>query len=139
MRGNEVDRQADLVGGAESGWADCCDVPGKLGEVEELGAAMEGFDGVGAGKDEPVIGAQAGQSGVKGGEGCGRGDLDCRNKDWGGSEGFELNGEFGGLMTGSRDQDALVGKGKHFDDSRPRVWLALCSRLRHVLQPLPPS
>jgi len=35
---------------------------------EELGAAVEGFDGVGTGEDEPVVGAEAGEGGVEGGE-----------------------------------------------------------------------
>src|ERR1700679_1152870 len=47
----------------------CCGcVFGKGGEVEELGGAGEGFDGVGAGKDEPVVGAEAGEGGVESSE-----------------------------------------------------------------------
>ncbi len=79
--------------------------------MEELGAAVEGFDGVGAGEDEPVVGAEAGEGGVEGGEG-GRGDdLDGGDEDGDCAEGFELGGELGGLVAGSGDQDAFVLEG----------------------------
>ena len=87
----------------------------ELGEVEELGAAMEGFDGVGAGEDKPVVtltsgGAEVGEGCVEGGEGGGGDDFDGGDYDGGGSEGFELGGEVGGLVAGSGDEDAFVGQ-----------------------------
>ncbi len=60
LRGDDVDGEADVVGRAEGGGADGGDVFWELGEMEELGAAVEGFDGVGAGEEEPVVGAEAG-------------------------------------------------------------------------------
>ena len=71
-RGDEVDGEADGIGCGESGGADDGDVFWELGEVEELGSAMKGFDGVGAGEEEPVVGAEAGESCVERGE-----------RDWG--------------------------------------------------------
>ena len=81
---------------------------GELGEALELGTAVEGFDGVGAGEDEPVVGAETGEGGVEWGVGFGRGDLDSGDEDGGRAEGFELSGEVGGLVAGSRDEDAFV-------------------------------
>ena len=86
---------------------------GELGEVEELGPAVEGFDGVGAGEDEPVVGSKAGESGVECGEGGGRDDLDGGDSHGGRAEGFELGGEIGGLVAGSGDEDAFIGQGWH--------------------------
>ena len=64
LRWDEVDGEADGVGGAKGGGADDCDVFRQLREVEELGSAMEGFDGVGAGEEKPVVSAETGESGV---------------------------------------------------------------------------
>jgi hypothetical protein len=113
-RGDQVDGEADGVGGAEGGRADGGDVFGELGEVEELGAAMEGFDGVGAGEEEPVVGAEAGEGGVEGGKGCGGDDFDGGDEDGGRAECFELGGEVGGLVAGAGDEDAFVGEGQHW-------------------------
>ena len=91
------------------GWADDSDFFWQLGEVEELGATMEGFDGVGAGEDEPVVSAEAGEGGVEGSEGGWGDDLDGGDEDGGRAEGFELGGEVGGLVAGAGDEDAFVG------------------------------
>ena len=72
---------------------------------------MEGFDGVGAGEEEPVVGAEVGEGGVEGGEGVGWDDLDGGDEDGGRAEGFELGGEVGGLVAGSGDEDAFVFEG----------------------------
>jgi hypothetical protein len=82
-----------------------------LAEAEQLGSTVEGFDCVRAGEDEPVVGAEAGQGSVEGGEGDGRRDLNGGDEDSGRSEGFELSGEFGGLVASSGDEDAFVGEG----------------------------
>ncbi len=81
--------------------------------MEKLGAAVEGFEGVGAGEEEPVVGAEAGESGVERAEGGGRNDLDGGDENGGCAEGFELRGEFGGLMARSGDEDAFVGERRH--------------------------
>ena len=130
LRGDEVDGEADGIGGVQGGGADDGDVFGELGEVEELGSTVEGFDGVGAGEEEPVVGAEAGEGGVEGGEGRRGGDFDGGDEDGGRAEGFELGGELGGLVPGSGDEDALVGEWLHSDDSRPCCVL-------HGLVPLP--
>ena len=110
LRWDEVDGKADVVGGAQSGGTDGGDVFGELSEAEELGAAVEGFDGVGAGEEEPVVGAEAGEGGVETGEGSRGRDLDGRDEDSGRSERFKLCCEFGGLVAGSSDEDAFVGE-----------------------------
>src|SRR6202042_303049 len=92
LSGEEIDCQTDFVSGAEGGGTDGGDVPGELGEVEKLGATVKGFDGVGAGEDQPVVGAEAGEGGVEGGEGGRGGDLDGGDENGGGTEGFELGG-----------------------------------------------
>jgi hypothetical protein len=86
---------------------------GQLREVEELGAAVEILDSIGAGEHEPVVGAEAGERGVKCGEGGGRNDLDGGDSHSGRAEGFELGGEIRGLVAGSGDEDAFVGQGWH--------------------------
>ncbi|MCU1252324.1 MAG: hypothetical protein JWQ49_5353 [Edaphobacter sp.] len=87
----------------------------ELDGFEELGgAAVEGFDAVGAGEDEPVVGAEAGEGGVQGSEGGGGSDFDGRDEDGGRAEGFEACGEIGGLLAGPGDENALVGQGWHF-------------------------
>lgn len=111
LRRDEVDGEADGVGGAQGGGTDGGDVSWELGEAEELGAAVKGFDGVGTGEDEPVVRAEASEGGVEGGEGGWGNDLDCWDENWGCAEGFELGGEFGGLVAGSGDEDAFVRKG----------------------------
>jgi hypothetical protein len=58
-----------------------------------LGAAMEGVDGVGGGEDEPVVCREAGEGGVEGAVGGGRGDLDGGDEDGSCAEGFELSGQ----------------------------------------------
>jgi len=98
--------------------------------VEELGAAVEGFDGVGAGEEEPIVSAEAGESGVECGEGGGRDDLDGGDEDGGRAEGFEPGSEVGGLVAGSSDEDALVGEWLHCGDFR------LCCGL-HGVAPSP--
>ncbi len=110
VRGDEVDGEADGFDGSGGGGTDDCDLFGDGGEVVELGSAVEGFDGVGAGEDEPVVGADGGEGGVEGVEGVGWGDLDGRDEDGRGAEGFELGGEFGGLGSGAGDEDAAVGE-----------------------------
>ena len=82
-----------------------------------LGAAVKGVDGVGAGEEEPVVvfaswGAEAGEGGIECGEGGGRDDLDGGDEDGGCAEGFELGGEVRGLVAGSGDEDALWVSGK---------------------------
>ena len=59
--------------------ADDGDFIGELGEPVELGTAMEGFDGVGAGEEKPVVGAEAGEGGVE----CGEGGRVGRSRWWG--------------------------------------------------------
>jgi len=86
--------------------------------VQELSPAVEGFDGIGAGEDEPVVGAEAGEGGVECGEGRGGDDFDGGDRFGGCAEGFELGGEIGGLVSGSGDEDSLVGQGWHCDDFR---------------------
>ena len=71
--------------------------------MEELGAAVEGFDGVGAGEDEPVVGVKAGEGGVERGVGGGGSDLDGGDEDGDCAEGAEGFGEFGGLVGGAGD------------------------------------
>ncbi len=89
MRGDQVNAEADGFDGAGGGGAYDCDLFGDGGEAVELGAAMEGFDGVGAGEDEPVVGADSGEGGVEGVEGVGWGDFDGGDEDGRGAEGFE--------------------------------------------------
>lgn len=110
---DEVDGESDGVGGAQGGRADDGYFFGKLGDVVELSAAVEGFDGVGAGEEKPVVRAEAGQCGVKSAEGGGGNDLDGGNEDGDRAEGFELSGEVGGLVAASRDEDAFVGESGH--------------------------
>jgi hypothetical protein len=111
--GDEVDSEADGISGVQGGGANGGDVFGELREVEELRPAVEGFDGVGAGEDKPVVGSKAGESSVKCGEGGGRNDLDGRDSHSGRPEGFELGGEIGRLVAGSGDEDAFIGQGWH--------------------------
>lgn len=92
LRGDEIDGEADGIGGAESGWADDGDFLGELSEVVELGSAVKGFDGVGAGKEEPIVGAEAGEGGVESAEGGGWDDLYGGDENGGRAEGFELRG-----------------------------------------------
>ncbi len=63
-----MDSMARVVAGAYG-----CDLFGDGGDAVELGAAVEGFDGVGTGEDEPVVGADGGEGGVEGSEGVGWG------------------------------------------------------------------
>ena len=92
MRGDEVDGEADGFDGAGGGGAYDGDLFGDSGEAVELGAAVEGFDGVGAGEDEPVVGADGGESCVEGVEGFGWGDLDGGDENGSGAEGLEAGG-----------------------------------------------
>jgi hypothetical protein len=55
-------------------------------------AAVEGFDGVGAGEEEPVEAVEVGEGGVEGGEGGGVGELDGGDEDGIEAEGAELVG-----------------------------------------------
>jgi hypothetical protein len=67
---------------------------------------VEGFDGVGAGEEEPVEGAQAGERGVKGAEGGGWGELDGGDEDGFEAVGADGVGEGRGLVGGAGDEDA---------------------------------
>jgi hypothetical protein len=136
---NEVDGEADGLDSFGSGWADDGDA-GRwtlwLGEEPwprarkcrsrscgglQAAPAVEGFDGVGTGEEEPVVALAAGgvelsEGGVEGGVGCGRDDLDGGDEDGGRAESFELGGEIGGLVAGSGDEDAFASEGQHRDD-----------------------
>jgi hypothetical protein len=120
LPGDKVRDEADVVGGALGGWTDDGDVLGELGKAEQLGPTVEGFDCVRAGEDEPIVSGEAGQGRVEGGEGDGWRDLNGGDEDSGRAEGFELSGEFGGLVAGSGDQDAFVGEGHQLGIVLPR-------------------
>src|SRR5437899_1005364 len=83
--GDGADLKADALDGACGGGADDGDTARDGGEVvvpgAVLGSAVEGFDGVGAGEDEPVVGADGGEGGVERGEGFGWGELDGGDED----------------------------------------------------------
>ena len=77
---------------------------------------MEGFDGVGAGEEEPIESFVAGSTetsdgGVECGEGRWRDDLDGGDEDGDCAESFELHGEFGGLTACAGDEDAFASQG----------------------------
>jgi hypothetical protein len=89
---------------------------------------VEDLDGVDAGEEEPVECVELGEGGVERGVGFGRDDFDGGDEDGDGSEGFELEGEFGGLMSGAGYEDALLGEGRHWIslggvDRLKEVWL----------------
>jgi hypothetical protein len=117
--GDEIDGQADCVGGREGGGTDDGNLFGKLGEMEELGAAVEGVDGVGAGEEKPIVGAKASEGGIEGAEAGWGNDLYGGDKDGCSAESFKLNGELGGLVTGSGDEDAFVRESEHYEDFSP--------------------
>ena len=67
---------------------------------------MEGFNGVGAGEEEPVEAVEVGEGGVEGSEGGGVDDLDGGDEDGFGAEGAQVVGERRGLVGGAGDEDA---------------------------------
>src|ERR1700738_5728326 len=100
---DEFDAETDGFGGAGGGGADDGDPAGDGGDAVELGATMEGVDGVGAGEDEPIVGADGGTRGVERAEGLGRGEFDGGDQDRDCAEGFELTSQLRGLMAGARN------------------------------------
>jgi len=106
---DEIDGEADGIGSAHGGGADDGNMFGKLGDALKLSAAVEDFDGVRAGEEQPVVGAKAGESCVEAGVGFGWGDLDGGDEDGGRAESFELSGKLRGLVAGAGDEDAFVG------------------------------
>ncbi len=131
LGGDEIDCEADSLHCFCGGWT----YGGDLGEwaLRRMGreriacaiahldfeaghALVEDFDGVGAGKDEPVEGFQIGEGGVEGDAGLGWGDFDSGDEDRGRAEGFELGGEVGGLVAGSGDEDTDFSERVHWDD-----------------------
>ncbi len=97
--GDEVCLEAEGLQSLGGGRADGGDLQGWGDWV-----LREGFDGVGAGQDQPVEGGQVGQSLVECCGVFGRGDLDGGDEDWFGSKGLELGGEVGALGAGTRDE-----------------------------------
>ena len=66
----------------------------------------EGFDGISAGEDEPVVAREVGECGVESGKGGGWSNLDGGDEDGfetGGAEGF---GEGRGLVRGAGDENS---------------------------------
>lgn len=58
-------------------------------------------------------GVKAGEGGVEGGVGLGRGDGNGGDEDGLGAEGLELSGESGALVTGAGDEDAFGVEARH--------------------------
>ncbi len=126
LRGDEVGWEAVFLEGAGGGGAYCGDfgecgfgfVLGSLCEQPTQGrrsrmsmghpgsSAGEGFDGVGASEEQPVVGVEFVEGFVEGGPGGGRGQLYGGDEDGVGTEGAEMVGEFRALIRGAGDQDA---------------------------------
>jgi hypothetical protein len=141
---DQVDGEADGLDGFGGGWADDGDagrwtvwlgvepwLRARRGGSRSCGGMqvatmVEGFDGVGAGEEEPVValaagGVELGEGGVERSVGRRRDDLDGGNEDGGRAESFEVGGEVGGLVAGSGDEDAFVSEGKHWMIVWPRA------------------
>ena len=69
-----------------------------------------GADGVGAGKEEPVIAGEIAEGAVERVEADGRLDFEEWDFDRLGAEGAKAGGEFAGLVRGTRDENAAAGE-----------------------------
>lgn len=75
-------------------------------EFEVSEAAVEGFDGIGAGEEQPVKALEMAERAVERGKRGGFGKFDGGNKDGLGAEGAQVVGERRGLVGRAGDEDA---------------------------------
>ncbi len=107
----------------------------RQGQVQGPGfrvALAEGFGGVGAGKEEPVVVVEVGEGGIERGEGGGLGEFDGGNEDGfeaGRAEGF---GERRGLVRRASDEDTGHGSPLEQMQRKPRFPCLRIETLRQA-------